>query len=127
MDREPDPGIAPSAWADGKVRKLASALPLSGLSGVLTTEGGASEAPSKKHLGRCGSGLAAWVGESATAMGSGHPGGSTPTCALDRRTIRILVRSRKGVADLHTAQHIYARLVFIRFRFRFRVRFNGFR
>ncbi len=37
------------------------------------------------------------------------------------------IRSRKGVADLHTAQHIYARLVFIRFRFRFRVRFNGFR
>ena len=37
------------------------------------------------------------------------------------------IRSRKGAADLHTAQHIYARLVFIRFRFRFRVRFNGFR
>jgi hypothetical protein len=50
--------------------------------GVLTTEGGASEASSKQHLGRCGSGLAAWVGESATAMGSGHPGGSTPTCAM---------------------------------------------
>ena len=37
------------------------------------------------------------------------------------------IRSRKGVADLHIAQHIYARLVFIRFRFHFRVRFNGFR
>ena len=63
--RGPDAGIGPSAWADGTVRQLAW-----GARGHY--------ASSKSHIGCCGSGVAASMGESATAMGRGRAVGPMP-------------------------------------------------
>jgi hypothetical protein len=63
--RGPDAGIGPSAQADGTVRQLAWGTRVVKLTSTVTSS-------TVMSIGCCGSGVAASMGESATAMGSGR-------------------------------------------------------
>ncbi len=89
----PDAGIGPSAQADGTVRQLAWGTRV--VKPRLTTNLN-STGRDKQHIGCCGSGVAASMGESATAMGSGRAVRPKPASAQADGTVRQLPVARPG-------------------------------